>query len=182
MDYTLPKRDVQLEGRWEVYCKNGGARSRPLRALRHPLSGRKWIDHREAKRPSVTLGMAGLSNYSAASNFHAWTLSKEDMDCWSFEVSGYFRSILTRATNSGRKRLPKATVLQQNFADAVQTCQIRCSSPRRAIRQSRLLTANQTTKATKYRNVPTAVKHIFDNEPEKYIQSWLPVHNLWAIA
>ena len=118
-------------------------------------------------------------NYSAASNFHAWTPSKEDMDWLASKYPNTFDQYYRPRYEFWAEEEAKGNrFYNKTLPMLCQTCQIPMfftepGDPTKiAYRESEY-------KGDKYHFCSDGCKHIFDNEPEKYIQSWLPVHQIY---
>ena len=179
MDYMLPKRVMSWKEAWEVYYEeNGGALFKDL--ARYGIRPPQWIDQIEKEKDHLShQAWAVFYNYSAASNFHAWTPSKEDMDWLASKYPDTFDQYYRPRYEFWAEEEAKGNrFYNKTLPMLCQTCQIPmfftepCDPTKLAYRES-------DYKGDKYHFCSDGCKHIFDNEPEKYIQSWLPVHQIY---
>lgn len=179
MDYMLPKRVMSWKEAWEIYGEeNGGALFRDLAryGIRPPMG---WEDACKAKDHLSHQAWNVFYNYGAAAPFHTWAPSEEDMK-WlaskypdSFDK--YYRPLwehYNQEQKEGRR------FYNQTLPMLCQTCQVPMfftepDDPMKvAYRES-------DWRGNKYHFCSDGCKHIFDNQPEKYVQSWLPVHQIY---
>ena len=179
MDYMLPKRVMSWKEAWEVYYEeNGGALFKDL--ARYGIRPPQWLDQIEKEKDHLShQAWAVFYNYSAASNFHAWTPSKEDMDWLASKYPNTFDQYYRPRYEFWAEEEAKGNrFYNKTLPMLCQTCQIPMfftepGDPTKiAYRESEY-------KGDKYHFCSDGCKHIFDNEPEKYIQSWLPVHQIY---
>ena len=179
MDYMLPKRVMSWKEAWEVYYEeNGGALFKDL--ARYGIRPPQWIDQIEKEKDHLShQAWAVFYNYSAASNFHAWTPSKEDMDWLASKYPDTFDQYYRPRYEFWAEEEAKGTrFYNKTLPMLCQTCQIPMFFTEPGD-PTKLAYRESDYKGDKYHFCSDGCKHIFDNEPEKYIQSWLPVHQIY---
>ena len=179
MDYMLPKRVMSWKEAWEVYYEeNGGALFKDL--ARYGIRPPQWIDQIEKEKDHLShQAWAVFYNYSAASNFHAWTPSKEDMDWLASKYPDTFDQYYRPRYEFWAEEEAKGNrFYNKTLPMLCQTCQIPMFFTEPGD-PTKLAYRESDYKGDKYHFCSDGCKHIFDNEPEKYIQSWLPVHQIY---
>jgi phenol hydroxylase P3 protein len=179
MDYMLPKRVMSWKEAWEVYYEeNGGALFKDL--ARYGIRPPQWIDQIEKEKDHLShQAWAVFYNYSAASNFHAWTPSKEDMDWLSSKYPNTFDQYYRPRYEFWAEEEAKGNrFYNKTLPMLCQTCQIPMFFTEPGD-PTKLAYRESEYKGDKYHFCSDGCKHIFDNEPEKYIQAWLPVHQIY---
>jgi phenol hydroxylase P3 protein len=177
MDYMLPKRVMSWKEAWEIYEQNGGALFRPG-ALRHHRAQGLGASL-QGQRPPVAPGLGTCSTTTAP-------LPRSTPGCPSERKwSGCRPSTPTpstnttaRVTSTGRAEQPRASAsTTRRCPCCARPARSRCSSPSRRPDQDLLPRVR-----LQRHEVPLLLgrlQDIFDNEPEKYVQSWLPVHQIY---
>ena len=179
MDYMLPKRVMSWKEAWEVYYEeNGGALFKDL--ARYGIRPPQWIDQIEKEKDHLShQAWAVFYNYSAASNFHAWAPSKEDMDWLSSKYPNTFDQYYRPRYEFWAEEEAKGNrFYNKTLPMLCQTCQIPMFFTEPGD-PTKLAYRESEYKGDKYHFCSDGCKHIFDNEPEKYIQAWLPVHQIY---
>ncbi|HQD15401.1 MAG TPA: YHS domain-containing protein, partial [Ottowia sp.] len=118
-------------------------------------------------------------NYGAAAPFHTWAPSEKDMEWLSAKYPDtfdkYYRPLWT---HYAKEQAEGRRFYNQTLPMLCQVCQVPMfftepDDPTQiAYRESEY-------QGMKYHCCSDGCKHIFDNEPEKYAQSWLPVHQIY---
>ena len=179
MDYMLPKRVMSWKEAWEVYYEeNGGALFKDL--ARYGIRPPQWIDQIEKEKDHLShQAWAVFYNYSAASNFHAWAPSKEDMDWLASKYPDTFDQYYRPRYEFWSEEEAKGNrFYNKTLPMLCQTCQIPMFFTEPGD-PTKIAYRESDYKGDKYHFCSDGCKHIFDNEPEKYIQSWLPVHQIY---
>ncbi len=180
MDYMLPRSSCPgaKPGRC-TSSRTGGALFEDLSryGIRTP---KHWeVTVKEKSRLSHEVWSV-FYNYDHAAAFHSWDSPDEHEMHWLAEKYPATRSTSTtgRASSIGSRSPTKAGVRT--------TTRCRCSarparSPwvHRAGRSHHDLLPQSDYKGTKYHFCSDGCKDIFDDEPEKYVQAWLPVHQIY---
>lgn len=178
MDYMLPKRVMSWREAWEIYgVENGGALFKDL--ARYGIKPPKgWDDAEKAIDHMSHQFMLGLYQWSFGTAFHSWIPSEDDMDWLSAKYPETFDKYY-RPRWKHIKKLADAGTPFKNYglAKLCQTCQLPCvfTEP-----DDPTLTCHRETvyQGETYHFCSDGCQHIFENEPEKYVQAWLPMPQL----
>jgi len=179
MDYMLPKKVMSWKEAWEMYfVQNGGALFEDLAryGIRMPKYWEetvKGMDHLSHQ----TWNTFYTHNHAAA--FHTWMPDQEEQEWLSAKYpesfDKYYRprwDFYTKLEEEGKPfGNPSLPML-------CQTCQI----PMFYTEADDPTTVSYRVsehKGNKYHTCSDGCKDIFDHEPEKYIQAWLPVHQIF---
>ncbi|MEF8690300.1 UNVERIFIED_CONTAM: aromatic/alkene/methane monooxygenase hydroxylase/oxygenase subunit alpha [Comamonas sp. A-3] len=178
-DYMLPKRVMSWKEAWEMYAEeNGGALFRDLAryGIREPAG---WKLACEGKDHISHQAWNIFYNYTAAAPFHTWVPGEQEMQ-WLSEkypdsFDKHYRPRLEhyRAEQQAGKRFYSKTLPM-----LCTTCQIPMgfTEPGDA---TKICYRESDYEGSKYHFCSDGCKHVFDDEPEKYVQSWLPVHQIY---
>ena len=178
-DYMLPKRVMSWKEAWEMYAEqNGGALFKDLAryGIRQPKG---WKDACEGKDHISHQAWNTFYNYSAAAPIHTWVPHDDEMN-WLAEkypttFDKYYRPRLEyyRQQQQAGNRFYNKTLPM-----LCTTCQIPMlfTEPGDA---SKICYREGAYLGEKYHFCSDHCKEIFDDEPEKYVQSWLPVHQIY---
>ncbi|HRQ59131.1 MAG TPA: aromatic/alkene/methane monooxygenase hydroxylase/oxygenase subunit alpha [Azoarcus taiwanensis] len=178
-DYMLPKRTMSWKEAWEVYFEeNGGALFKDLAryGIKMPECA-KTIALEKDHLSHQTWGT--FYNYGAAAAFHTWVPDEDEMNWLSAKYPSsfdkyyrprleYWREQAAQGNRFYNKTLPmlcttcQIPMLFTEPGDPTKTCY-----------------RETTFKGEKYHFCSDHCKKIFDDEPEKYVQSWLPVHQIY---
>jgi phenol/toluene 2-monooxygenase (NADH) P3/A3 len=178
MDYMLPKRVMSWREAWEIYgVENGGALFKDL--ARYGIKPPKgWDDAEKAIDHMSHQFMLGLYQWSFGTAFHSWIPSEDDMEWLSAKYPETFDKYY-RPRWKHIKKLADAGTPFKNYglAKLCQTCQLPCvfTEP-----DDPTLTCHRETvyQGETYHFCSDGCQHIFENEPEKYVQAWLPMPQL----
>jgi phenol hydroxylase P3 protein len=118
-------------------------------------------------------------NYGAAAPFHTWVPEPQEMDWLAAQYPDSFDHLYRprlehyRAEQQAGRRFYNRTLPM-----LCTTCQIPMgfTEPGDA---TRICYRESDYRGDKYHFCSDGCKHIFDHEPEKYLQSWLPVHQIY---
>ncbi|MCH9829425.1 MAG: YHS domain-containing protein [Gammaproteobacteria bacterium] len=179
MDYMLPKRVMSWREAWEIYGEeNGGALFKDLAryGIRPPKG---WDDAAEAIDHMSHQFMLALYQWNFGTAFHSWIPSDEDMDWLSAKYPQTFDRYY-RPRWEHLKTLAAAGTPFQNFGlgKLCQTCQfpIVFTEPGDP---TLLCNRELDYKGDKYHFCSDHCQEIFEHEPEKYVQAWLPMPQLF---
>ena len=179
MDYMLPKRVMSWREAWNIYgVDNGTALFRDLAryGIRPP---RGWDDAEKAIDHMSHQFMLALYQYNFGTAFHSWIPSDEDMSWLSAKYPTTFDKYY-RPRWEHIKKLKEAGTPFANMglAKLCQTCQIPTvyTEPDDP---TQLVMREVDYKGEKYHFCSEGCQHIFENEPEKYIQAWMPMQQLF---
>ena len=179
MDYMLPKRVMSWREAWNIYAEeNGGALFNDLSryGIRPPAS---WADAREAVDHMSHQLMLGLYQWSFGTAFHSWIPSDEEQDWLAAKYPDTFDKYY-RPRWAYHREMAEQGKQFQNFglAKLCQTCQIPTVFTEPGD-PTLLCHRERDYKGEKYHFCSEHCQTIFDNEPEKYVQSWLPMPALF---
>ncbi|NMG43047.1 YHS domain-containing protein [Aromatoleum toluvorans] len=180
MDYMLPKRVMSWREAWEIYgVENGGALFKDLAryGIRPPKG---WDDAEKATDHMSHQIMLGLYQWSFGTSLHSWIPSDEDMAWLSAKYPTTFDKYYRPRWEHIRKLAAEGKQFKNfGLAKLCQTCQLPIvftepDDPTMACHRE------TTYKGEKYHFCSDGCQHVFENEPEKYIQAWLPMPALFA--
>jgi phenol hydroxylase P3 protein len=179
MDYMLPKRIMSWKEAWEVYFEeNGGALFKDL--ARYGIRPPKWLDQIEFDKDHIShQAWATFYNYAAACNFHTWIPNEEEMDWLSKKYPNSFDKYYRPRLEYWREEAKKGNrFYNKTLPMLCQTCQIPMLFTEPGD-PTKICYREADYKGEKYHFCSDGCKEIFEHEPEKYIQSWLPVHQIY---
>ncbi|MBT7959424.1 MAG: YHS domain-containing protein, partial [Akkermansiaceae bacterium] len=178
MDYMLPQKVMSWQEAWELYFEDaGGSLFKDLERY-----GIKMPDYTETiKQEKEHLSHQAwwiFYQYTHAAAFHTWTPSAEEMD-WLSEkypdtFDKYYRPRWELAAEMEAKGERFYTT---GLPQLCQTCQIpmaftETSDPTQVSYRESIYNDER------FHFCSDPCKSIFDNEPEKYVHAWLPVHQI----
>lgn len=179
MDYMQPKRVMSWRESWEMYAEqNGGALFKDLAryGIREPKG---WQDACEGKDHISHQAWSTFYGFNAASAFHTWVPSDEEMAWLSAKYPDSFdRYYRLRFEYWGEQAKAGNRFYMKTLPMLCQTCQIPMlftepGNPTKiGARESDYL-------GNKFHFCSDHCKEIFDHEPQKYVQAWLPVHQIY---
>ena len=179
MDYMLPKRVMSWKEAWEIYFEeNGGALFNDL--ARYGIRPPKFLDQIAFDKAHISHQAWGtFYNYAAACNFHSWTPTDDEMDWLSAKYPNSFDKYYRPRLEHWREEAKKGNrFYNKTLPMLCQTCQIPMIFTEPGD-PTKICYRESDYKGTKYHFCSDGCKDIFDHEPEKYIQSWLPVHQIY---
>lgn len=178
-DYMLPNSPMSWKEAWNIYFEdNGGALFNDL--ARYGLRMPKYheVARREADHLShIVWGV--LYNYSHAAAMHTWIPDERKMDWLSEKYPDTFDKYYRPRFEYWREREQAGErFYNPTLPQLCQTCQIpmafvELDDPTQICYRSSLY------QGERYHFCSDGCKDVFDNEPEKYIQAWLPVHQIY---
>jgi len=179
MDYMLPKRVMSWREAWNIYGEeNGGALFNDLAryGIRPPKG---WADAGEAVDHMSHQFMLALYQWNFGTAFHTWIPSDEDMDWLSKKYPDTFDKYY-RPRWDHIKKMDEAGTPFNNFglAKLCQTCQLPSVFTEPGD-PSTLCHRETEYKGETYQFCSDHCCDIFKEEPEKYIQAWLPMPALF---
>ncbi|UZG42989.1 aromatic/alkene/methane monooxygenase hydroxylase/oxygenase subunit alpha [Caldimonas thermodepolymerans] len=178
-DYMLPKRVMSWKEAWEMYAEqNGGALFRDLAryGIREPAG---WKEACEGKDHISHQAWNTFYNYAAAAPFHTWVPSDEEMDWLSEKYPESFDRLYRPRLEYYRERQQQGKrFYNKTLPMLCTTCQIPMLFTEPGD-PTRICYRESNYFGNKYHFCSDGCKRIFDHEPEKYVQSWLPVHQIY---
>lgn len=179
MDYMLPKKVMSWKEAWEIYAEqNGGALFGDLAryGIKVPDGFAKACedkDHLSHQAWSV------FYQYQSAAPFHTWVPSESEMEWMSAKYPDTFDKYY-RPRYEYYGKLEKEGK-RYNNGTLPMLCQV-CQIPMFFTKMGDPTAIDYNVseyEGEKYHTCSAGCKEIFDNEPEKYVQAWLPVHQIY---
>ncbi|HMZ84098.1 MAG TPA: aromatic/alkene/methane monooxygenase hydroxylase/oxygenase subunit alpha [Rhodocyclaceae bacterium] len=179
MDYMLPKRVMSWKEAWEVYFEeNGMALFNDLAryGIKVPDCAaliKKEKDHisHQAWNAFYTAGMI--------TNFHTWLPSEDEMNWLSSKYPDSFDKYYRPRFEYYRQREKEGKRFYNKTLPML--CQV-CQIPMLFTEgdDPTLISYRQIEhKGDKYHFCSDHCQHIFEHEPEKYVEAWLPAHQIY---
>ncbi|QQX87833.1 aromatic/alkene/methane monooxygenase hydroxylase/oxygenase subunit alpha [Cupriavidus necator] len=179
MDYMLPKRVMSWAEAWEMYFEQaGGALFKDLE--RYGLRMPKYHEVATKTKDRITHeAWATFYNYAGAAGFHTWVPKADEM-AWLAEKypQTFERYYKPRLDHWHERQQAGDRFYNATLPMLCQTCQIPMvfSEPddptQTCYRES-------SYHGMKFHFCSDGCKDIFDDEPAKYAQAWLPVHQIY---
>lgn len=179
MDYMLPKKVMSWREAWEIYGEqNGGALFNDLAryGIRKPKG---WEQATLEKDHLSHQAWATFYNYGAAALFHTWSPTKEDKDWLSEKYPNSFDKMYRPRFEYWEEQAKEGKRFYNGTLPMLcTTCQIPMlfTEP---TDPTKICYRESDYNGDKYHFCSDHCKEIFDFEPEKYVQSWLPVHQIY---
>ncbi len=179
MDYMLPKRVMSWKESWELYFEESvGSLFKDLAryGITVPVC---WEQAKVDKEHVSHQAWATFYQYGAAAGFHTWIPEKEELDWLSEKYPDTFdKYYRPRLEYWGEQAAQGKRFYSKTLPMLCQVCQIPLffTEPDDVTKISYRET---DYKGDKYHTCSDGCKHIFDHEPEKYVQAWLPVHQIY---
>ncbi len=178
MDYMLPKRVMSWKEAWEIYFEqNGGALFKDL--ARYGVKVPDCAAQAAVEKEHVSHQLwAAVYQWNFGTMFHTWIPQPEELDWLSAKYPNtfdkYYRprwELWADMAKGGRRHL------NTGLAQLCQVCQFPMifTEPDNP---GKLCHREVDYKGEKYHFCSAHCRHIFDHEPEKYIQAWLPMPQL----
>lgn len=178
-DYMLPKRVMSWREAWEMYAEeSGGALFRDLAryGIREPQG---WKQACEAKDHISHQAWNIFYNYTQAAAIHTWVPEESEMQWLSEKYPDSFDKYYRPRLEYLRKEQQAGRRFYNNSLPMLcTTCQIPMAFTEPGD-PTKICYRESDYLGDKYHFCSDGCKHIFDNEPEKYKQSWLPVHQIY---
>ena len=179
MDYMLPKRTMSWKEAWEVYFEeNGGALFKDL--ARYGITMPKCAEQIALEKDHLShQAWSTFYNYAAAANFHTWMPDEDEMAWLSSKYPESFDKQYRPRYEFWREQAAKGNrFYNKTLPMLCQTCQIPMifTEPGDA---TKICYREVDYKGDKYHFCSDHCKEIFEHEPEKYVQAWLPVHQIY---
>jgi len=179
LDYMVPKKVMSWKEAWDIYfVQNGGSLFNDLE--RYGIRMPKYWEETVAGADRLSSeAWNTFYNYAAAANFNPWCPSKENMDWLSEKYPVTFDKHYRPRFEHYRELEEKGQRWYNTTLPMLcQVCQIPLvfSEPDDA---TRTCYRESTYHGMTYHTCSNGCKDIFDHEPEKYVQAWLPVHQIY---
>jgi phenol hydroxylase P3 protein len=179
MDYMLPKRVMSWKEAWEIYFEqNGGALFNDLAkyGIKVPDCIAQCTVDKEHLSHQLWLT---LYTHGHAMGLHTWLPNADEMDWLSAKYPNTFDQYYRPRFDQLREMADKGERFYTNTLPML--CQV-CQIPMVFTEPddpTKICYRESDYKGEIYHTCSDGCKQIFDNEPEKYIQSWLPVHQVY---
>ncbi|AIO36991.1 aromatic/alkene/methane monooxygenase hydroxylase/oxygenase subunit alpha [Burkholderia pseudomultivorans] len=178
MDYMQPKRVMSWRESWEMYAEqNGGALFKDLAryGIREPKG---WQDACEGKDHISHQAWSTFYGFNAASAFHTWVPTDEEMAWLSAKYPDSFdRYYRPRFEYWGEQAKAGNRFYMKTLPMLCQTCQIPMLFTEPG-HPTKIGARESDYLGNKFHFCSDHCKEIFDHEPQKYVQAWLPVHQI----
>jgi phenol/toluene 2-monooxygenase (NADH) P3/A3 len=179
MDYMLPKRVMSWKEGWEMYFEqNGKALFDDL--ARYGITMPKFWEHSVEEKEHLTHKLwLTFYAYGHAAAFHTWIPEDSELDWLSEKYPNTFdkyyrpRLVYLREQEKAGKRFYNPSLPQ-----LCQTCQIPMvyTDPKNPTQR---VYRETMYKGDRFHFCSDACKEIFEHEPEKMSQAWLPPHQIF---
>ncbi|MDH4608408.1 aromatic/alkene/methane monooxygenase hydroxylase/oxygenase subunit alpha [Pseudomonas sp. BN102] len=178
MDYMLPNKVMSWAEAWEVYYEQaGGALFKDLE--RYGIRPPKYVEQ-------TTIGKEHISHqawsifyqYSQATNFHTWIPTDEELDWLSAKYPDTFDRIYRPRYEHWREMQARGERFYNNTLPML--CQV-CQIPLGFTEPDADTTLSHRSVehgGERFHFCSDGCCDIFQYEPEKYVQAWLPVHQI----
>ncbi|MGB0747539.1 MAG: aromatic/alkene/methane monooxygenase hydroxylase/oxygenase subunit alpha [Magnetospiraceae bacterium] len=179
MDYMLPKRIMSWKEAWEIYfTQAGGALFEDLG--RYGLKPPKYSDIATADAAHIShQNWSIFYQYTHAAAFHTWLPNNEEMDWLSEKYPESFDQHYRPRFEQWAKMDAAGNRFYNNaLPQLCTTCQIPMGYTEPGD-PTTIAFRTSEHKGDTYHFCSDGCKDIFDDEPEKYVQSWLPVHQIF---
>lgn len=179
MDYMLPKRVMSWAEAWEMYFeKNGGALFEDL--ARYGVKLPKYADVAQLEKEHITHQAWGIFyNYTHAAGIHTWIPTDEEMDWLSAKYPNTFdKYYRPRLVHLREQEQAGQRWVNNSLPMLCQICQIPMAFTEMEA-PTKIAARESTYHRMKYHFCSDGCKDVFDGEPEKFRQAWLPVHQIY---
>jgi phenol hydroxylase P3 protein len=179
MDYMLPKRVMSWQEAWEIYFEqNGGALFKDL--ARYGIKVPDCVAQATIEKEHISHQLwSALYQWNFGTSLHTWIPKPEELDWLSSKYPNtfdkYYRprwELWAQMEKEGKRHLNTGLA---------QLCQV-CQYPMIFTEPddpSKLCHRELDYKGEKYHFCSDHCQHIFEYEPEKYVQAWLPMNQLF---
>ena len=179
MDYMLPKRTMSWKEAWEIYFEeNGGALFRDL--SRYGIRMPKCAETIALEKDHLShQAWCAFYNYTAATAFHTWIPTEDEMQWLSAKYPESFDKYYRPRLDFWREQAAKGNRFYNTTLPMLcQTCQIPMLFTEPGD-PTKICYRETDYEGMKYHFCSDHCKEIFEHEPEKYVQAWLPVHQVY---
>ena len=178
MDYMLPKRVMSWKEAWEIYFEqNGGALFKDLEryGIKLPKCALQGIEEKEHISHQL---WAGMYQWNFGTAVHSWVPTDDELDWLSAKYPNTFDKYYRPRWEFWREQ--EKTGTQFINAGLAENCQV-CQFPMLFTEPgdpTTLCHRETHYKEERYHFCSDHCQEIFEHEPEKYIQAWLPMNQL----
>ena len=179
MDYMLPKRVMSWKEAWEIYFEqNGTALFNDLAryGIKMPECVKQTFEDKEHISHQA---WSTFYQYGAAADFHTWMPKPDEMDWLSEKYPSTFDKYYRPRFEYWAEQHAAGNRFYNNTLPMLcQTCQIPMLFTEPGD-PTQICYRESDYNGDKYHFCSDHCKGIFDHEPEKYVQAWLPVHQIY---
>jgi phenol hydroxylase P3 protein len=178
MDYMLPKKVMSWKEAWEVYFEeSGGALFKDLE--RYGIVMPDFVETISKEKDHLSHQAWWIFyQHTHAAGFHTWIPTDEELDWLSEKYPDTFDKYYRPRYEMMREMEEKG---ERFYTSGLpQLCQI-CQIPMAFTEMdnpTQICYRDSVYKDDRYHFCSDGCKSIFDNEPEKYVNAWLPVHQI----
>lgn len=175
MDYMLPKRVMSWREAWNIYgVENGNALFRDLAryGIKPPMH---WDDVEKSIDHTSHQIMLGLYQWKFGTAFHSWTPTASDIEWLKDKYPTTFEKYyLPRWEYAIAQKETGGEYNNFGLPKLCQVCQLPClfTEPDDP---TQLAHRETEYEGEKYHFCSDGCQHVFEQEPEKYVQAWLPM-------
>ena len=179
MDYMLPKRVMSWSEAWEMYFeKNGGALFQDL--SRYGIRMPKYHEVAAKEKSRISHEAWNIfNNYGYAADFNVWVPKPDEMSWLAEKYPDTFDTLyrprfewMAEQEKQGKRWFNKTLPM------LCQVCQIPMAFTE-PDDPTKICYRESTHHGMKHHFCSDGCKDIFDGEPEKYVQAWMPVHQIY---
>lgn len=179
MDYMLPKKIMSWAEAWEMYYEEaGGALFADL--ARYGIREPKYAEVAKAEKDHLTHQVwTVFYNYTHAAALHTWDIDDQHMAWLSEKYPKTFDRIYRPRYLAWRRQAAEGKRFYNNgLPQLCQVCQIPMAFTEPGDPSTISFRVSEYS-GNKFHTCSDGCKDIFDNEPEKFVQAWLPVHQIF---
>ena len=179
MDYMLPDSPMSWKEAWEVYFEeNGGALFNDL--ARYGIKVPDFVETCAAEKEHLSHQVWSIFyNYTGAAAFHTTIPDQKKMDWLSEKYPNTFDKYYRPRYEEWRKMEEAGErFYTETLPMLCQTCQIPMAYTE-TDDFTQLAYRRSDYNGERYNFCSDQCKKIFDDEPEKFVQAWLPVHQVF---
>jgi len=178
-DYMLPKRVMSWKESWELYFEQGvSALFNDL--ARYGITVPKCWEQATIEKEHIShQTWATFYQFGAAAAFHTWIPGKEELDWLSEKYPNTFdKYYRPRFEHWAEEAAQGKRFYSKTLPMLCQVCQIPMffTEPDDP---TKICYRETDYNGDKYHTCSDGCKHVFDHEPEKYVQAWLPPHQVF---
>jgi phenol hydroxylase P3 protein len=179
MDYMLPNKVMSWKEAWETYFEEaGGALFKDL--SRYGIRMPKYSEVIVKEKEHVSHQAWWIFyNFGHAAGFHTWIPTDEEMDWLSENILTRLINTIAHVGNLARKMEAEGKrFYSAGLPQLCQVCQIPMTFTEMDGDPTLFSYRDSIYKDERYHTCSDGCHDIFEREPEKYIQAWLPVHQI----
>ncbi|MAU41430.1 MAG: phenol 2-monooxygenase [Kordiimonas sp.] len=179
MDYMLPKRIMSWKEAWEIYFEDAGT-SLFEDLGRYGIKLPKFHDIPAKEKDRLSHEVWSIFyNYTHAAAFHTWVPNEDEMQWLDSKYPDTFNKYYRpRYDHWQAEKDAGNRFYNQTLPMLCQTCQIPMGFTEPDDPTTICFRSSEHNGET-YHFCSDGCKNIFDHEPEKYVQAWLPVHQIY---